>query len=87
MNNTHSRLHFKSNIRITEKTYKKLSKPFTLLFLVCLLKNYFLVIVLVPVALKATKSSWYLLYYLTYLEENNRTRILQSSLVLIRVYS
>ena len=45
--------------RIKEKTYKKLSKPFTLLVLVCLLKNVFLMIVLVPVALEATKNSLY----------------------------
>ena len=53
--------------RIKEKTYKKLSKPFTLLVLVCLLKNDFLSIALVPVALKGTKTSRYLLYQLVYL--------------------
>ena len=41
--------------RIKEKTYKKLSKPFTLLVKVCLLKKVFLTIVLVPVALKSEK--------------------------------
>ena len=41
MNNTCSRPHFQSSNRIKEKNYKKLSKPFTLLVLVCLLKNVF----------------------------------------------
>ena len=39
--------------RTKEKTYKKLSNSFTLFVIVCLLKNVFLTIVLVPVALKS----------------------------------